>query len=1012
MPEKFDEGVFQEWYKMWSGRLDLNPDPDDPRHKYDYRAAYVAGAEPQPNFDDGKFHWPSQFKADDHPNRFVDGMDTKTGEPQKGTDEFGGIVEETDEFGGTIFNPPPSGQKFEKPIPLGSRLIDKYYRPTAQALGSVAGIIFGSGTGATAGTAIAPGPGTATGAILGAVAGEALGYAIGDETADILQEWFGYYQPVPILMNLQEAGENVREGATYAMGGYNLGPAAKLTGKGAKGIPGVGRVWDWASSMFPKTKKGAQEAAGEVLAAFTAKGPMVVDNMEKAKALEELIGGGFKFDLGQLTGDINVVKFMKESLKDAGDLAVAQAKQSAINTKAINAFIKRTKGKGTTRDFLKPLSSKKELLAESEAMAKSNLEKQQLARGGQIAPMEGGAAIRSEVMAGEQAAIEEGGKKFKAVPEQNQIVDDLYDEFRKIMKPKHKAEGSDKFPKVLQRGIKIMKDSIKGGKRDATSQAVDIADSKKYSAKQARAKHDVYVKKADVLLKAGKHDEAMEIAMEGQKWRETAEIMEGTWKGDPAAARASRTAGEPTMSLRDIQGLRSEILEDLRTAKDKGLPKSLRARLAKAVEIIDKKLGTSSGKEGKELQVAQKWWRENVAEKYGKGSVGDILRGEESVQDAMVAGKFFKTGPAGEQAATEFMNIMGDNAAAKTALREHINQKVYDLRSDKTGEITRAALNRFLKIHKPALKKLGMTDEFNTLMKARVAADKALAVSKEFEKSVASRVLNGDVNDIVKNAFSGTGSKKKAAEELIAFMKRPKPSRDELLYHATYNTIPGGKLKSGFFGGKYQLEGGMLEGYGDNLYALKPPKGKYVDPKAIAGLQNAMVDEILTKIPLDKPIRDLLTSTKMAAQFREYDAALKVVFKDSPEKLKAMHTVRRAIKALEYKTGETAGEGERYAADVVRRIAFLQGHSTVAAVDIARKTVRLLKGMSKEKIHKFINRGILDPEVAYSLMQAARGGSEKRMTQGIVNSLVRLGLIAQPKKQEIDQWFTTRKGKH
>ena len=60
-------------------------------------------------------------------------------------DEFGGVeVEETetDEFGGVIFNP-PTNQKWEKPIPLGSRLIEKYYRPTVQGLGSAAGIIFG-----------------------------------------------------------------------------------------------------------------------------------------------------------------------------------------------------------------------------------------------------------------------------------------------------------------------------------------------------------------------------------------------------------------------------------------------------------------------------------------------------------------------------------------------------------------------------------------------------------------------------------------------------------------------------------------------------------------------------------------------------------------------------------------------------------------------------------------------------------------------------------------------------
>lgn len=70
-----EESRFQKWYAERAKALDLDPNPDDPRHHYDYRAAFKAGAEPGP---DG--HWPSQFKASDHPNRFVDGVDTIAGE--------------------------------------------------------------------------------------------------------------------------------------------------------------------------------------------------------------------------------------------------------------------------------------------------------------------------------------------------------------------------------------------------------------------------------------------------------------------------------------------------------------------------------------------------------------------------------------------------------------------------------------------------------------------------------------------------------------------------------------------------------------------------------------------------------------------------------------------------------------------------------------------------------------------------------------------------------------------
>jgi hypothetical protein len=79
MSSDFDDDVFRKWYDDWATKYNMNPNPDDPSHKYDYRGAFAAGVNP-PDVSKGE-HWPSMFKADDHPNRFVDGIDTKTGEP-------------------------------------------------------------------------------------------------------------------------------------------------------------------------------------------------------------------------------------------------------------------------------------------------------------------------------------------------------------------------------------------------------------------------------------------------------------------------------------------------------------------------------------------------------------------------------------------------------------------------------------------------------------------------------------------------------------------------------------------------------------------------------------------------------------------------------------------------------------------------------------------------------------------------------------------------------------------
>jgi len=73
----FNEAEFQRWYQEISQQLGLNPDPDDPRHFYDYRAAYQTGVRGP----DETGHWPSQFKTEGHPNLVIGGVDTRTGQP-------------------------------------------------------------------------------------------------------------------------------------------------------------------------------------------------------------------------------------------------------------------------------------------------------------------------------------------------------------------------------------------------------------------------------------------------------------------------------------------------------------------------------------------------------------------------------------------------------------------------------------------------------------------------------------------------------------------------------------------------------------------------------------------------------------------------------------------------------------------------------------------------------------------------------------------------------------------
>ena len=847
------------------------------------------------------------------------------------------------------------------PRPIGEEILEEYVRPAAQAGGAIIGTVAGAGAGAVVGAPTGPGAlGTVS---VGGITGGGIGFAIGDEAVDLMANWMGYKKPQPLMLELQESAEDIRTGITYELAGHTVAATPGTVGKG----------WNWLKSKF--TKGGVTKRAGEVIAAMTDKGPVIAKNWDEAKALEKSMPG-LKFDLGQLTGEPGIVKFADESAEGITDIIGRQAQQKAENTKAIDDFIKRHQGIETRKDIISPLKAKEALLAKETGIATDVLEKA-MPKKPTTGPTEGGKAMFDIAQTREKEAREIGGKMFKDVPDQKQIVDDIYDEFNKILKPKHPNEGPEKFPKVLKRAVKNIEESIKDDKvptknwkndpklgtysfdeRGATGQAIDIADSGKFTAPQLKAKRDIIDKKVEKLMEAEKYDEVMQLGMRGQMWREAAEIMEGQkqWKGVLGPARETREAfyakkgygkletGEPIMTLDHLQGLRSEILEDARIAEKRNAAPSLIARLYRAVEVIDEKLGgkvSGKGTPSDELKAAQKYWRENVVEKFG-GATKEVIRGKEAGY-ASVANKYFKAGPAGEKAATEFMSAIGDDPTAKAALKEHIDQNFLDsVKSDKTGEVTQAAFNRWKKRYRHALKKLGLENEYDSIEKARQTLDRAHAVSKEFEKSATSRILGGDVNDIVKNAFAGTGSKREAAKDLLSQVKS--------------------------------------------------------DKKAIVGLQNAMIDDMLTKTPLEKGMRELLTSAKMAEQFRKYDAAIKVVFKNAPEKVRAMHNVRRAMKRLEFKT--PLPRGENRVKGVIENMATRYGHSRRTAAGIALDMMKYLgKKVGLKNINSIINKAILDPELAVGLAKAAKGGKTEKAMIPFMNRLAVLGITITENKE-------------
>ena len=127
----FNEDSFKRDYSSYATKSRLNPNPDDPRHFYDYRSLYKKAGGFYP---DEEGHLPSEFKLKGHPRMVVDGLNTKTG---KSVDPFRGgpirpsTVEERDEIVGPESRAYPQAPRL---LPTFASLATKATRKVADVM--------------------------------------------------------------------------------------------------------------------------------------------------------------------------------------------------------------------------------------------------------------------------------------------------------------------------------------------------------------------------------------------------------------------------------------------------------------------------------------------------------------------------------------------------------------------------------------------------------------------------------------------------------------------------------------------------------------------------------------------------------------------------------------------------------------------------------------------------------------------------------------------------------------
>jgi hypothetical protein len=375
-----------------------------------------------------------------------------------------------------------------------------------------------------------------------------------------------------------------------------------------------------------------------------------------------------------------------------------------------------------------------------------------------------------------------------------------------------------------------------------------------------------------------------------------------------------------SMTLNDLQGLRSTLGDDLADVQAAGNNTRLERRLTKALKAISEVIESGGGAASARLKAANSFFKTNYAEVFKQGEIGQMLRPgfnreASRVPLHQVPNKIFNR--QNLSSAKRLTQAIGEEEAGKVMA----DYAAYDLAKSMKGSVTMPKLKGWLENNKRVLDHFGIYNKFDDLVNAQAVADVAVQQVKEFEKSAAQRLLKADINVKIKNALSGVNPTE-SMRELVGIVKN--------------------------------------------------------DKVALNGLQNSFADMVMSEAEMvAKEMGDVakLSNSSFSKIAKKYDGAMKVLYRNAPEKLRAIENSRKAVEIMARKTSSKMGGGSdtfEHAAGSLRnflnKITIL--NTTFSVTKAVANQIAKLMGASEEQV---IQRALLDPEYAYALERIASG---------------------------------------
>jgi len=419
----------------------------------------------------------------------------------------------------------------------------------------------------------------------------------------------------------------------------------------------------------------------------------------------------------------------------------------------------------------------------------------------------------------------------------------------------------------------------------------------------------------------------------------------------------SKVEEKTTVTFAELRKWQKEIGKDIRANNSGANPDLTKVHWLQEIRKgVDDTIDQMAGLEGSQAQIAADYKEAKQAfikyhDIYRKGSINKILQpGQETtglkILKSDMPYQFFK--PKKAELANSLINAVGkDNA--KELIKPYA-ETLFLTSSTKNGVLDQKVAQKWLSEHKTVLQKYDLYKQFEEVVKLGNLSEQAVSRLKNYQTTTVSTILQTDANKLMKKLFSGRGKteSEKAATELL------------------------------------------------DIYGIKD------NNVAIAGVQNSFKDFLLKEMEnsgidvLKNPIRSIAKSKKL---LDTYMPAMKVLYKDSPEKIKAFtdyHKIMEVIarnKNVTYTGGSTTVEkafaGKTKGAKKETWSKMMESAATLVAIRqgsgwIWSATRNFIKAVtsapwkiSKEEIDQILSEALLNPEAAEALMQVTKNVSKE-----------------------------------